>query len=55
MRIKVKLFHLLGGLGEPLLVERVHQNYLIVYQGRPDGRAGEKLLIWGADEEKGEF
>ena len=55
MRIKVESFHLLGGLGEPLLVEGVHQNYLIVYQGRPDGRAGEKYLIWGVDEDKEEI
>ena len=32
------LLHLLGGLGEPLLVEGVHQHNVIVYQGSPDGR-----------------
>ena len=33
------LLHLLGGLGEPLLVEIVHQNYLIVNQRCADRRA----------------
>jgi len=31
--------HLLGGLGEPLLVERVHQHDLVVDQRSADGRA----------------
>ena len=33
------LLHLMGGLGEPLLIERVHQHNLIVNQRRADGRA----------------
>ena len=36
--------YLLGGLREALLVEGVHQDYLIVYQGRTDGRAVEKSI-----------
>ena len=37
-------YYLLGGLREALLVEGVHQDYLIVYQGRTDGRAVEKSI-----------
>ncbi len=33
------LLHLLGGLGEPLLVERVHQHDLVVDQRSADRRA----------------
>ena len=32
------LLHLLGGLGEALLVERVHQHDLVVDQRGPDRR-----------------
>ena len=37
-------YYLLGGLREALLVEGVHQDYLIVYQGRTDWRAVEKSI-----------
>lgn len=36
--------YLLSSLREALLVEGVHQDYLIVYQGRTDGRAVEKSI-----------
>ena len=37
------LLHLLGGLGEPLLVQRVHQHDLVVDQRRTDGRAETEI------------
>ncbi len=39
------LLHLLGGLGEPLLVERVHQHDLVVDQRSADGRAAHTHRI----------
>ena len=35
------LLHLLGGLGEPLLVEGVHQHDLVIDHRSADGRTEE--------------
>ena len=50
MSLRVNETDLLRGLREPLLVESVHEHYLVVYQRCSDGGAGGEEVIarWGS-------